>query len=123
MQTDSFMLYKLIILYMLNKVDSTMTNSQLSDFILGNEYTNYFIFQQVLSELADAEFITAETLQNSSRYKITKDGRETIAFFENKISDAIKEDITNYLQDRLYLNDNGHDMIANKIFAALNYFY
>ena len=47
-----------------------MTNSQLSDFILGNEYTNYFIFQQVLSELVDARFITSETLQNSSRYKI-----------------------------------------------------
>ena len=28
-----------------------------------------------------------------------------------------------YLADRLYLNDTGHDMIANKIFSALNNFY
>lgn len=113
MQTDSFMLYKLIILYMLNKVDAPMTNSQLSDFILGNEYTNYFIFQQVLSELIDAKFITSETLQNSSRYKITKDGRETISFFENKISDAIKEDIANYLHDNELAIRNKNSIIAN----------
>lgn len=34
-----------------------------------------------------------------------------------------KYNFTVYLKDRLYLNDAGHDMIANKIFAALNYFY
>lgn len=28
-----------------------------------------------------------------------------------------------YLTDRLYLNDNGHSMIADRIFSALNYFY
>ena len=34
-----------------------------------------------------------------------------------------KYNFTTYLKDRLYLNDKGHDMIANKIFSALNYFY
>lgn len=34
-----------------------------------------------------------------------------------------KYNFTNYLSDRFYPNDNGHDMLANKIFAALNYFY
>ena len=34
-----------------------------------------------------------------------------------------KYNYSTYLKDRLYLNDAGHDMIANKIFSALNYFY
>ena len=34
-----------------------------------------------------------------------------------------KYNYSTYLSDRLYLNDIGHDMIANKIFSALNYFY
>lgn len=34
-----------------------------------------------------------------------------------------KYNFTKYLKDRFYLNDNGHDMIADKIFSALNYFY
>ena len=31
-------LYKLIILYMLNRVTFPLSNAQLSEFILGNEY-------------------------------------------------------------------------------------
>lgn len=34
-----------------------------------------------------------------------------------------KYNFTVYLKDRLYLNDTGHEMIADKIFAALNYYY
>lgn len=34
-----------------------------------------------------------------------------------------KYNYNNYLSDRLYLNDNGHDMMCNKIFSALDYFY
>lgn len=34
-----------------------------------------------------------------------------------------KYNYRNYLSDGLYPNENGHDMIANKIFSALDYFY
>ena len=40
--TDALTLYKLIILYMLDKVDFPLTNSQLSEFILDKGYTDYF---------------------------------------------------------------------------------
>ena len=35
-------LYKLMILYMLNKVNFPLTNSQLTQFFLDKEYTTYF---------------------------------------------------------------------------------
>ena len=38
--SDSFTLYKLIVLYMLQKVDFPLTNSQISEFVLDKEYTN-----------------------------------------------------------------------------------
>jgi len=34
-----------------------------------------------------------------------------------------KYNFTTYLKDRLYPNDNGHDMLAEKIFSALNFYY
>ena len=40
MQSDTLTLYKLIILFILDKVDFPLTNAQLSDFILEKEYTN-----------------------------------------------------------------------------------
>ena len=56
--TDTLTTYKLIILYMLKKVDFPLTNSQLSEFFLDKGYTNYFTLQQVITELSEAEFCT-----------------------------------------------------------------
>ena len=40
--SETFTLYKLIILYMLDKVDFPLTNAQISEFILNKGYTTYF---------------------------------------------------------------------------------
>ena len=40
--SDSFTLYKLIVLYMLQKVDFPLTNSQISEFVLDKEYNELF---------------------------------------------------------------------------------
>ena len=37
---EAFTLYKLIILYMLDKVDFPLTNSQISEFVLDKGYTS-----------------------------------------------------------------------------------
>ena len=58
---ESFKLYKLIILYMLNKVDFPLTNSQISEFILDQGYTTYFKLQQALSELLSSGFRTCRS--------------------------------------------------------------
>ena len=53
----SFKLYKLIVLYMLSKVDFPLTNAQISEFILDEGYTTYFKLQQAISELIESGFI------------------------------------------------------------------
>ena len=47
---ESLTLYKLIVLYMLEKVDFPLTNAQISGFILDKGYTTNFHLQQALSE-------------------------------------------------------------------------
>lgn len=39
---DPITLYKLIVLYMLKKIDFSMTNAQISNFVLDQGYTTYF---------------------------------------------------------------------------------
>ena len=102
MPSDAFLLYKLMILYILSKVNFPLTNGQLTAFILEKEYTNYFNIQRTISELLDDEFIEVKTIRNSSLYKITDSGRETLLFFDNKISSGIKEDINQYLTENKY---------------------
>ncbi len=108
MQSDAFTLYKLIILFILNKVDFPLTNAQISNFILEKDYTNYFNIQQSIAELIEAEFITVETVGHSSHYRITDSGRETLSFFGYMISSAIQSDILDYLKKNKYsLRDEG----------------
>ena len=43
---ETFTLYKLIVLYMLDRVDFPLTTSQISEFILDEGYTTSFKFFQ-----------------------------------------------------------------------------
>ena len=97
MPQNSFTLYKLIILYMLDSVSFPITNSQISDFILEKGYTDFLTLQQVFSDLLSSNMITAETSRNRTFYQMTAEGEESLRFFHNKINPLIKDDIREYL--------------------------
>lgn len=100
--SESFTLYKLIILYMLNKVDFPLTNGQISEFILDKGYTNYFTLQQAISEMVEAGFIHEETTHNRTLYHLTEEGLDTIHYFKKNISPAIQDDINTFLNEKSY---------------------
>lgn len=102
MKTDSTTLYKLMILYMLNKVNFPLSNSQLSSFMLNEQYTDYFTFQETINSLIDDGFIRDTTHQSCTHYTLTKEGEEAIAFFYTKISKAIRDEIETYIADNKY---------------------
>lgn len=96
--SEPLTLYKLIILVMLKKVNFPLSNSQISEFILDKEYTTYFTLQQAISELVDSGLVHVETIRNTSQYHLTDTGRETLEYFEYKISKPIQDDIDDYLK-------------------------
>ncbi len=100
MLQDPLTLYKLIVLYMLNRVSFPITPAQISEFILEKEYTNFLTLQQVIGELADANMIHTQNTNNRTLLTITEEGRETLTFFENRISDTIKEEIMEFFRSR-----------------------
>ena len=79
---------------MLKHAESSLTNSQISEFILDREYTNYFHLQQAISELVEAELITMDTRSN----RITEDGIKTLSFFQKDLSPEIKQEVREYLK-------------------------
>lgn len=99
MLQDPLTLYKLIVLYMLNRVSFPLTTAQISDFILEKDYTNFLTLQQVIGELTDAGLVAAQTIRNRTHLAITEEGKETLSYFENRISDAIKNDINAYFRE------------------------
>lgn len=101
MATNSTTLYKLMVLYMLNKVNFPLNYAQISAFMLDN-YTSYFTLQDSINDLKESEFIVEERLRNITRYQITAEGRDTLNLLLDQISPAIQEDICNYLIKNKY---------------------
>lgn len=92
-------IYKLIILYMLDKVNFPLTGAQISEFILEKEYTNFLTLQQAISELCQASMITAQAAGNRTYLTLTREGSSALAFFENNISETIKEEIADFFRE------------------------
>ncbi len=115
MTQDPLTLYKLIVLYMLDKVSFKLTNAQISDFILEKEYTSYMTLQQVISDLLDTELIKADTSMNRTYYSITQEGQSTLSYFGNRISDAIRGEIDTFLSEK-------HLELKNEASITANYY-
>ena len=54
---EPFTIYKLTILYMLDKAGFPLSNTQISNFFLEKEYTDYFRVQEVIGDLVNADLI------------------------------------------------------------------
>ena len=113
MLAEPMTLYKLMNLYMLHQVNFPLTNAQLSNFFLDREYTTYFTLQQALNELLVAGLVKKETMRNSSRYEITKEGEETLEFFGKNISPAIVSDMDEYLKQNRFRMRNEVGLISD----------
>lgn len=100
---------------MLDRVTFPLTKAQIGNFILEKEYTNFMTLQQVIAELIDTDLVEAKSNRNRTHLVITDEGRETLSFFENRISDSIKEDIS------AFFNDNEMEM-RNEVSILSDYY-
>ena len=102
MLESSLTLYKLIVLYLLKKVNFPLTNAQISEFILEQGYTTYFHLQEAFHELVDSHLISTETRRNTTYYNLTVDGENTLNYFSNLIPDVIRQEADSYLKENKY---------------------
>lgn len=106
-------IYKITILEMLDKVDFPLSNTQISNFFLEQDYTDYFTVQQIISGLIDSELIRFESTHSNTQYHITASGKETLNFFKDKISPAILEDLSKYFEKNKMSLKNENSIIAD----------
>lgn len=113
MVQDPLTLYKLIVLYMLDRVSFPLTNAQVGDFILEKGYTNFFTLQQAISELIDADMLKAKSIRNRTHLEITEEGKTTLGFFSNRISQQIKDEIDDYFKKNQFELKNEVSVLSN----------
>ena len=83
---EAITIYKLIILYTLDRIRSPLTLGLIADYITDRGYTNYFNVQNAFAALLDAELISCSQTYNTSYYTITDTGRETLELFYTNLA-------------------------------------
>ena len=76
-----------------------MSNAIISDFILRNNYTDYFSIQETLANLLEDNMIESEQTHSTSYYKIMPAGQEILTFFGKQLPDDTKTQIRKYLSE------------------------
>lgn len=115
-------IYRITMLAMLDKVDFPLSSTQISNFFLEKDYTDYFTIQQVLSGLLESELIRKENTHNSTRYTITDAGRETLKILSDKLNKDILEDLKNFFQENKIKYKNENAVFSNYYKATPNGF-
>lgn len=94
---------KVLILYILNKIDKPVSNDELLQLVLSIEDMNYFYFQQFLLDLLENKYIETykENDYTEQIYKITNSGRETLELTKDLIPGIIKLKIDSTIKGEL----------------------
>ncbi len=92
---------KLLILYIINKLNFEPTNSQIAKLAIDTREINYFYLQQYISELVNDKFIKCHEENGSRFYKITQTGRQALDFFKTMIRASSREKIDAIVKENI----------------------
>ncbi|MDR1533382.1 MAG: DUF4364 family protein [Clostridiales bacterium] len=107
---------KLLLLFLLDKMEIPISGAQLQQFALQGEYMNYATLMQTLREMDESGFVEVTRDDNTTRYSATDEGITTLEYFEKKIPLPIRNKIVKYVAD------NRKD-IKKEYEITANYFY
>lgn len=80
---------KLIVLYIINKLNKSITNLQMVDFVLEATGIDYFTLQDILLQLQASKFIDLFYEEEVRYYKITDQGKDMLDSLVSIIPDFI----------------------------------
>ena len=104
---ETVLLYRLTILYILHRVNYPISNNSLSNFLLRDDFTDYFNLQQLIGELIDDGYVAKEEYHGKTLYSITESGEAVLSLLSRELSSAIKADVDKYLTDhKMELRDD-----------------
>lgn len=92
---------KVLILYILNKLNKPIDNDGLLKLIISIKDMNYFYFQQFLLDLLENKYIIGYTKEDKTMYKITDTGIATLSLTEDLLPGIMKLQIDNALKSEV----------------------
>lgn len=86
---------KLKLLYILNYINIPLTNIEITNHILENNYMDYFSLQQILGDLCDSKFVKLNSKNGNEYYSISEAGMAALEMFGEKLPSYFTNEIEN----------------------------
>lgn len=90
-------LYKLMILYMLKRVNFPMSMSQLWQYFRGKDCLTEEGLGRTLASLTESNLVLEEEVNGVPRFEMTKQGDEALYYFKNDIPDEIVSEMEAFI--------------------------
>lgn len=90
---------KLIVLFVAETMECPLTNDVLTDICDRNKWVAYMECKQCISDLIEHSLLINISKNNTPLYLISKDGRECLSHFYNKIPLTTREAIKNHIKE------------------------
>ena len=93
---------KVLILYILDKLNKDITNAGLFKITSSINNINYFYFQQTLTDLVDSKLVGPYTKDDETVFKITSEGKNNFALTKDVLPGIMKLKADNIFKKELY---------------------
>ena len=108
--------HKIMLLYLINKMDIPLSNSQITQFALEENYMNFYSVQQYLKEMVDIDYLDFSTDNNTTRYTITGEGLKALDALADHVPSLHKNRISKYVAQNRKEVMKGFETTANHFY-------
>lgn len=105
---------KLLLLYIFNRIKLPISNNQITQIVLENNFINYFTLHQYISELLTSGFLEYTAEDKKHRLLITEKGSKVLTMFGNRLPKNKSQVLDAYLDKHL-------DKIKKEITVSAEY--
>ena len=94
-------------------MDLPLTQSQISEFAMEDDYINYFSLQQFLADMVEINYLEKSFENNTSYYSVTDQGLIALEYFQKRIPAQLKDKIKKYVEQNQKSIKKDYEVIAN----------
>jgi predicted transcriptional regulator len=92
---------KLLLLYIFDKIKLPISNIQITQIVLENNFINYFTLHQYVSELISSNFLQYTAEESKHRLVITDRGSKVLSMFSERLPKNKIEILDQYLKKHM----------------------
>ncbi len=94
---------KLLLLHIIDKIGLPISNIQLTEIVLENNFINYFTLQEYIDELISSNLIIKVNQNDKDRLRISNKGKEVLSLFRNRLSAEDVNKLDSYINVKMNL--------------------